>query len=272
MSSQAPTTDKAASAPAVSHSRVPRQPPGWVPPSEPPLPVERMNYFRPTVVVLVVALLHGGLLTAAMMANGPEPPKVEPPRIDGMLIQAPPAEVVQIPAAPPPPPEPVKTPPPPEPKPVPPPPKPKPKPVPKPKPKPIPPPEKAITLPEPAPVEAAPAPPPPSPAPAEVKSNKDDSLGAPVTPPRIDASRLHNPAPAYPSISRRRGEEGTVLLELLVLADGSVTEVEIKESSGYPRLDKSALDAVKRWRYTPAKLGGVAIEYWYLQPITFGLR
>lgn len=224
-----------------------------------------MKYARPSIVLLVVALLHGGLLAAVLLLDTAEPPKVEPPRIDGILIQAPPAEVVQAPApAPPPPPQPVE-PPKPKPKPLPP----KPKPV--PKPKPLPPPEKAITLPpEPAPTPAPAAA--PAPVPAPVKAKADKSLGAPVTPPRIDASRLNNPAPAYPSISRRRGEEGTVLLELLVLADGRVTDVKIKESSGYPRLDRSALDAVKRWRYKPAQRGDVAIEYRYLQPITFGLR
>jgi len=139
--------------------------------------------------------------------------------------------------------------------------------APRPKPKPVPPPEKAIT---PPPV-AAPVPAPAA-APVEVKPEKNDALAAPVMPPRVDASRLRNPAPVYPSASRRRGEEGTVLLELLVLADGSVTDVRVKKSSGHPRLDQSALNAVKRWRYTPATRAGVAIEYRYLQPIKFDLR
>lgn len=220
-----------------------------------------MKYARPSIVLLVVALLHGGLLAAVILLGTTEPPEVEPPRIDGVLIQAPPAEVVQAPA-PAPPPQPVE--PPPKPKPLP------PKPVPKPKPKPVPP-EKAITLPP----EPAPAPVPvtaPAPVPTPVKAKADKSSGGPVTPPLIDASRLNNPVPVYPSKSSRRGEEGTVLLELLVLADGRVTDVKIKESSGYPRLDQSALDAVKRWRYKPAQRGGVAIEYRYQQPITFSLR
>jgi protein TonB len=227
-----------------------------------------MQYLRPALVVLVVVALHGSLLWLVTQTTLPKPPKVEAQPISGVLIKLPPADVVQ---APPPLPEPVKTPPPPEPKPVPPPPKPVPKPVPKPKPKPVPPPEKAISQPAPAPV-AAPAPAPAAAVPAEVKPQKNDSLAAPVTPPRVDASRLKNPAPAYPSASRRRGEEGTVLLELLVLADGSVTDVRVKKSSGHPRLDQSAMNAVKRWRYTPATRGGVAIEYRYLQPIKFDLR
>lgn len=278
MSSNAPTTDATARAPAVSRPRASGQPPKQVPPDDPPPPPERdtLALVRSTVVVLVVGLIHAGLLAAAVNVIGPAPPKIEPPTISGILIQAPPAEVVQMPSAPPPPPEPVQTPPPPEPKPVPPPPKPKPKPkpVPKPKPKPVPPLEKAITLPEQPPEEAAPAPPPPAPTPApvEVKSEREANLGAPVVPPRVDASRRHNPAPAYPSVSRRRGEAGTVTLELLVLTDGRVTNVKVKESSGYPLLDRAALNAVKRWRYTPAKRGNQAIEFLYLQPITFELQ
>lgn len=223
-----------------------------------------MKYVRPMIVLLLVALLHGGLLAVALLLNTVEPPQVEPPRIDGRLIQTPPAEIVQAPA-PPPPPQPAE---PPTPNTRPP----KPKPV--PKPKPLPPPEKSITLP-PEPAVPVPVPaiaPAPVPVPSPVKVEAGETHEAPVTPPRIDASRLNNPAPAYPSISRQWGEEGTVLLELLVLADGRVTDVKIKTSSGYPRLDRSALDAVKRWRYKPAQRDGVAIDYRYLQPITFSLR
>lgn len=272
MSSDAPTTDATASVSAVPRAGALGQPVDRVHSTEPSASGEVTEYLRPALVVLVVVLIHAGLLAAAVTLRGPEPPKIEPPSISGILIQAPPAEVVQIPSAPPP--EQVQAPP--EPKPVPTPPKPKPKPVAKPKPKPVPKPveplEKAITLPEEPPVEeAAPAPASP-PAPVEVKSEREANLGAPVVPPRVDASRRHNPAPAYPSLSRRRGEEGTVVLELLVLADGRVAHVKVKESSGYPLLDKAALNAVKRWRYTPARRGDQPIEFLYLQPITFELQ
>ncbi|MFW2374640.1 MAG: energy transducer TonB [Gammaproteobacteria bacterium] len=108
--------------------------------------------------------------------------------------------------------------------------------------------------------------------PSTPATNELDSLGAPVTLPQVDASRLNNPAPAYPIASRRRGEAGTVVLEVLIMPDGSVAEVRIKHSSGYPRLDKSALTAVKRWHYMPAKQNGVPIQYSYLQPVNFALR
>lgn len=63
-----------------------------------------------------------------------------------------------------------------------------------------------------------------------------------------------------------------MILELLILADGSVGEVRIKQSSGYKRLDLSAVKAVKRWRYIPAKQSDKTIDYLYEQPIVFSLR
>jgi protein TonB len=92
-----------------------------------------------------------------------------------------------------------------------------------------------------------------------------------LTLPRVDASQLNNPAPAYPPVSRRMREQGVVLLEVLIQATGQVGEVRIKRSSGFKRLDDAASKAVQRWRYLPATRGGTAIEYWYLQPIEFSL-
>ena len=93
-----------------------------------------------------------------------------------------------------------------------------------------------------------------------------------MTPPRHDPNPMHNPAPAYPSISRRLKEEGIVELLVLILPDGSVGEIKIKVSSGYPRLDKTAVAAVKRWTYLPAKRGDTPIAFWYLQPLEFSLN
>jgi len=93
-----------------------------------------------------------------------------------------------------------------------------------------------------------------------------------VTPPRIDASQLDNPAPVYPPAARRLREQGEVLLSVYILPDGSVGEIRLKRSSGHARLDRSALEAVKRWRYVPASRGGEPIPYWYVQPIAFVLN
>ncbi len=93
-----------------------------------------------------------------------------------------------------------------------------------------------------------------------------------ISPPHSDAKHLNNPPPVYPRTALRLGQEGTVVLRLLVRADGSVDELAIKTSSGIPRLDKAALKSVKRWRYVPAMQSDEAIDYWYEQPIVFSLR
>ena len=109
--------------------------------------------------------------------------------------------------------------------------------------------------------------------PEEDSSNKEAiESGATIEPPRVDATLYNNPAPAYPSISRRLNESGTVLLEVLIDIDGRVAEVKLKQSSGYTRLDKTALRAVKQWRYVAAKKGNKNIAYWYTQPVRFSLK
>ncbi len=81
-----------------------------------------------------------------------------------------------------------------------------------------------------------------------------------------------NPVPIYPASARRRQQQGTVTLIVQVGADGSVMRVEIAESSGYDALDDAALQSVRaRWRFVPARRGGVAFESWVLVPIRFAL-
>ncbi|HZC44870.1 MAG TPA: energy transducer TonB, partial [Candidatus Acidoferrum sp.] len=81
-----------------------------------------------------------------------------------------------------------------------------------------------------------------------------------------------NPPPTYPAIARRREQQGTVTLRVLVEADGSVSRAEISESSGFDQLDEAALDTVRsRWRFVPARHDGFAVESWVLVPIRFAL-
>lgn len=67
------------------------------------------------------------------------------------------------------------------------------------------------------------------------------------------------------------GEEGTVILRILVSAEGRAQQVEIKRSSGFDRLDQSALNAVRKWRFNPATREGKPVSAWYDQPINFKL-
>jgi protein TonB len=92
-----------------------------------------------------------------------------------------------------------------------------------------------------------------------------------VAPPRSDARGLDNPAPIYPTAARRMAQQGRVLLEVYILADGHVGQVRLKRSSGTERLDQAAIVAVARWHYLPARRGGQPIDYWYIQPIDFVL-
>jgi len=95
---------------------------------------------------------------------------------------------------------------------------------------------------------------------------------APVTAARFDADYLQNPKPVYPPMSRRLNEEGKVILRVKVSRDGHPLAVEIKQSSGYPRLDEAARNAVERWRFVPARQGDQAIEAAVLVPLNFTLN
>ena len=94
----------------------------------------------------------------------------------------------------------------------------------------------------------------------------------PVTAARFDADYLQNPKPVYPPMSRRLNEEGKVILRVKVSRDGHPLAVEIKQSSGYPRLDEAARNAVERWRFVPARQGDQAIEAAVLVPLNFTLN
>lgn len=83
---------------------------------------------------------------------------------------------------------------------------------------------------------------------------------------------MNNPEPPYPYESRRRGEEGRVILNVLVAADGTASSVEVDKSSGYRRLDMTARKTVSRWRFIPAKQNNAAVEAWTKVTILFQLR
>lgn len=225
---------------------------------------ETSGWFEPGIALFVVGTAHALLLWWMAATISRQPLDVAPPALVGILV--PPPAVTgprALPIEPVPQPRPTVI----------------PKPTPRPRPVPVPvpagpPAERAVSAPPseppaPAPVaQIAAASPSPVPAPAPT-TPAAESL--PVTPPRSDAAHLSNPAPAYPPLSRRMGEQGRVLFDVFILADGSVGEIRLKHSSGYPRLDRAAEEAVRRWRYQPARQGGEPIPYWYVQPVVFSL-
>lgn len=158
-----------------------------------------------------------------------------------------------------------------------------PAPMPKPQPKPATPRPQAatITAPANAPVAASVPAADPAPIPVAVATTAAPTVAvapapapaAPaVTAPRFDADYLENPAPAYPSASRRLGEEGKVVLRVFVEPDGRPSAVEVRTGSGSSRLDDAALDAVRRWKFLPARRGAEAVGAWVLVPIAFHLK
>ena len=111
----------------------------------------------------------------------------------------------------------------------------------------------------------APAPPvaaaePPAPAPAKVEL------------PSTDADYLQNPKPPYPPLSKRLGEQGKVIVRVLIGIDGTAQKAEIRQSSGFERLDQAALATAQKWRYVPGKRGGVPEAMWFNVPINFVLE
>ena len=107
---------------------------------------------------------------------------------------------------------------------------------------------------------------PSSPAPAISQGSDSVSQAS------FDADYLRNPAPPYPQMSRRMGEEGKVILRVRVTPEGTAGSVEVRTSSGSQRLDDSALRTVRNWRFIPAKRGATPIESWVLVPIIFKLE
>jgi protein TonB len=146
---------------------------------------------------------------------------------------------------------------------------PKPRPVAK-RPKPVEPPPilaAPAEVPSPSPI-VAPPPPPPPPAPEPVVVAPPP---LPVTQPIFNADYLENPAPPYPQSSRRLGEQGRVLLRVLVNPRGAADEVQVRTSSGYSRLDDSARETVRRWKFVPARRGDEPVPAWVLIPVSFRL-
>ena len=98
------------------------------------------------------------------------------------------------------------------------------------------------------------------------------SVPVPLVLPTSDADYLQNPKPNYPPVSKRLGEQGRVVLRVLIGADGTPQRAEILQSSGFDRLDQAGLSAALKWRYVPGKRGGLPEAMWFNVPINFVLE
>ncbi|WP_414041719.1 TonB family protein [Acidithiobacillus sp. M4-SHS-6] len=106
-----------------------------------------------------------------------------------------------------------------------------------------------------------------------------DTAALPPAPPAPPAESrpsipayAHNPAPDYPQSARWEGEEGTVVLRVLVNSSGLPEKITVARSSGYTSLDRAAEKAVQRWRFTPGTRDGKAVAMQVEIPIRFRLR
>ena len=103
------------------------------------------------------------------------------------------------------------------------------------------------------------------------------AVPAPSPPAKVDmpttvADYQAKSPPVYPAMSKRMGEQGRVVLRVLIGADGVPQQAEVQQSSGHGRLDRAAAEAVMRWRYVPGKRGGVPETMWFQVPIEFKLE
>jgi len=89
---------------------------------------------------------------------------------------------------------------------------------------------------------------------------------------RAAAPAPGNPRPKYPQVARSRGHEGRVLIRVSVLGDGRVGSATVAKSSGHDSLDRAALKAVERWRFTPALRAGKPVTATLTVPVVFRLE
>ena len=241
------------------------------------LSVAHPSLSRNTIVASGVVLFHAAVLWALLQVNlRPRPAEIVVPVEMLSEMLKPPAPKVErptpttTPVPPPIQPDPVVRPlgrPHPEPRPA-------PHPAPRPTPKPV-----EVATPEPAPAAAPPAvapqpaaPPVAAPAPEAPPAPAARAAPAKIELPSSNADYLQNPKPPYPPISKRLGEQGTVIVKVLIGADGLPQKADLKQSSGFDRLDRVALETVMKWRYVPGKRGGVAEAMWVNVPINFVLQ
>ena len=108
---------------------------------------------------------------------------------------------------------------------------------------------------------------------AAAPATASGKTGAPsLVEPSADADYLKNPPPGYPRISRRNGEQGTVIVRVFISTQGLPEKAEVRTSSGFARLDQAALEAVQRWRFVPGRRNGTPEAMWFNIPVRFVLE
>ena len=108
--------------------------------------------------------------------------------------------------------------------------------------------------------------------PREAKKNEASNLLSDIPVTYAHPIYRRNISPPYPLLARKRGYQGTVLLEVLVRKDGKAASIQLSRSSGYKILDRAAIKGVRDWLFYPAKRGDELFEMWVKIPIRFTLN
>jgi protein TonB len=133
----------------------------------------------------------------------------------------------------------------------------------------------AATTPAPSPMVVEPPPEPPKPAPP-IEATPPPAPAAPPAPPAAPKvvsgiEYVRQPVTIYPSLSKRLGEEGRVMLQVIVDTQGKPVSVEIAKSSGFARLDEAARKAMLEALFKPYMENGRPISTSVRAPINFDL-
>ena len=113
---------------------------------------------------------------------------------------------------------------------------------------------------------------------ALVVTDKPRPVAPPPSPvvkkaPEIDPRYKRRFQPDYPPTSRRLGEEGSVIVQVLVDPEGKVSDGKIHKRSGFPRRDDAALNhALRAWRLTPGTEDGKPVSVWHSVKVTFRIE
>ncbi len=103
------------------------------------------------------------------------------------------------------------------------------------------------------------------------KSDKRSSSPPSHTSGLVAARPLKRRAPVYPTLARNKGYEGTSVFIATINPDGTIKDLQLSKTSGHTILDKAAKEALRHWKFTPAKRNGITVASQLRIPIIFRL-
>jgi len=107
------------------------------------------------------------------------------------------------------------------------------------------------------------------PAPNAITAQVSDSAPATETANMTVSKRVD---PTYPPASRRAGEQGMGQFRVLVDEKGHPTDVQVLKSTGFPRLDQAAVEAIRKWAFKPAVQNSQPVQSWTRVQVAFQLK